>query len=247
MDDAKIIQFPRAREKKGRSRRYSRLNASKKGSVYSRNGKVWIGFRYLGERVRESTGLEDTRSNRIAVRRQLDLIVAEIENGLFEFAERFPHSKKKEHFTLLEGKTLRKGPDEVLFGEYARKWMREMRAGMTENQLRDYQCSLNNHLLPYFGDVPLSELRAVLMKKFLAHMKSKKNRYGKPLSAKSIRNYLVPIRVIVRDAVDEFGWDELKDPFAGVKLPTVRRKRIQPFSYDEWSVLIEHMFPWYRP
>jgi len=215
--------------------------------VYSRSDKLWVDFRYLGERVREPSGLDDTQANRTAVRRQLDLVIAEIDNGVFKFAERFPHSKKKDSFSRLEGKTLRKGPDEVLFGEYAKKWMDEMRAGMSENQVKDYQCSLNNHLLPYFGDVPFSDFRLILMKKFLGYLKSRINRYGRPYSAKTIRNYLIPLRVIFRDAVDEFAWDELRDPFSGLKLPPLRRIRIQPFSYQEWLRLMEHMLPWYRP
>ena len=247
MKQAKIIKFPLIREDVNEARKRDRLNEGKTGRVYTRGGKLWVDFHYFGERVREPSGLNDTAANRVVLRKQLDLVVAEIENGLFEFAKRFPHSKRKERLTRLEGRVLRKEPEEVLFRDYVTRWWQEMKPGMSENQARDYQCSLKNHLLPYFGDVPFSELRPVLLRKFLARLKSRKNRYGRPLSAKSIRNYLIPLRVIVRDAMDEFGWDDLRDPFSGLKLPKMRRMRIQPFSYDEWSVLIEHMFPWYRP
>jgi integrase len=247
MKQAQIITFPRDRRKKRGKKKRDPLNAGKKGRVYSRSGKLWVDFRYLGERVREPAGLKDTPANRLKARRQLDLVIAEIDNGVFKFAERFPHSKKKDRFSRLEGKTLRKGPEEVLFGEYAKKWMEEMRAGMSENQVKDYQCSLKNHLLPYFGDVPFSDFRLILMKKFLGYLKSRINRYGRPYSAKTIRNYLIPLRVIFRDAVDEFAWDELRDPFSGLKLPPLRRIRIQPFSYHEWLRHMEHMLPWYRP
>ena len=200
--EIKVIDFPQGRRKNSKKR--DMLNAGKKGRVYTRVNKLWVDFYYLGERVREPSGLEDTPENRNEVRRKLDLVVAEIENGVFEFAKMFPHSKKKNRFTCLEGKTWRKGPNEVLFGEYASKWMEEMRLGLSENQVRDYLCSLNNHLLPYFGDVPFSEIKPVLIKKFLAHLNSKKNRYGNPLAAQSIRNYVIPLRVIIRDAIDEF-------------------------------------------
>lgn len=240
----KVIDFPRDRRRKSRKR--DQLNAGKKGRVYTRGNKLWVDFYYLGERVRECSGLEDTPENRIEVRRQLDLVVAQIENGVLEFARTFPRSKKKDRFTRLEGKTLRKDPNEVLFGEYVKTWVEEMRHGLSENQLRDYLCSLNNHLLPYFGDKPFSEFKPVLIKKFLAHLSSKKNRYGKPLSAKSIRNYLIPLRVIIGDAMEEFGWDDFRDPFSSLRLPKVQRMRILPFSYDEWFVVIEHMLPWYR-
>jgi integrase len=147
----------------------------------------------------------------------------------------------------LEGKTFIEAPEEVLFGKYVEKWMEEMSAGMSENQKRDYNTALKNHILPFFGDMTFSELKLVQMKKFLVKLKSRKNRYGEPLSAKSIRNYVIPLRVIIGDAIDEFGWGDMRDPFRGLKLPKPTKKRIQPFSYKEWALLREHMLPWYIP
>jgi hypothetical protein len=37
------------------------------------------------------------------------------------------------------------------------------------------------------------------MKKFLAHLKGKKNSHGRQLSGKRIQNVMIPLRVIVRD------------------------------------------------
>ena len=59
---------------------------------------------------RESTGLTDNPQNRVKVRKQLDLVIAEIENGVFEFSKRFPKSNKKAVFNELEGKTFSKTP-----------------------------------------------------------------------------------------------------------------------------------------
>jgi integrase len=118
MKQSHVIQITQYREKKKKKRDVDRLNAGKKGRVYSRGGNLWVDFRYLGERVRESSGQKDTVANRGAVRKQLDLIVAEIKNGIFEFGKRFPRSRKKDHFTRLEGKVVIKDPKEVLFGEY---------------------------------------------------------------------------------------------------------------------------------
>ena len=247
MRQAEIIEFPKNRKRKDRGRTSHKLNAGKKGRVYSRSGKLWVDFRYIGERVREPSGLKDNQSNRHTLRKQLDLIMAEIENGIFEFAKRFPHSKKKGDFTLLEGKSLRRNPEDIIFGDYAERWWEEMKPGMTENQIRDYRSILKNHLHPFFDNLPFSDLKPVLMKKFIAQLRGKQNRYGQPLSGKSIRNYLIPLRVIIRDAMDEFGWDDLKDPFWGMKLPRITRTRVKPFNYEEWVHLLEHMLPWYRP
>ena len=248
MKKLKVVEISRYRKDEEKKRKRSLLNARKKGRVYSRSGKLWVDFRYLDERVREPSGLKDTSSNKKIVRKQLDLVAAEIENGVFEFAERFPCSKKKAHFALLEGKSVVTNPDEVLFGEYVKKWWDEMGPGMNFSQVKDYTTILKKHHLPYFKDASFKEICSkVGMKKFVAKLKSKKNPYGQPLSAKTIQNIMIPLRIIVRDAIDEYDWTDLPDPFLRLKLPKVRKIRIFPFSFEEWEMVMEIMLPWYIP
>ena len=122
----------------------------------------------MGEKVRESSGLDDTSQNRKQVRKQLDLVIAEIDNGIFEFAMRFPHSKRKDHFTEREGRQVTKSPGDVLFCDYVEKWWEDMKPGMSDSKIRDYRSSLKAHLLPQFAKMPLSEFTKVKMKKFIA-------------------------------------------------------------------------------
>ena len=129
----------------------------------------------------------------------MDLVVTRIDNQIFEFGKSFPHSKKVEHFTRLEGRTFRKDPKDIRFKDYVEKWWAEMYPGMSASQARDYTSILKTHLLPYFGDLSFSEFRPVLMKKFLAQLKAKRTP-GTPLSAKRIHNIMIPLRVIVADA-----------------------------------------------
>ena len=247
MEQLNVVEISPYRKRKEKRKKPDTLNVGKAGRVYGRGGKLWVDFRYLGERVRERSGLEDTPDNRDRLRKQLDLILAEIANRKFEFALRFPHSKQKEHFTRLEGRNFTKDPQDIIFGDFARRWFEEMKPGMTENQIRDYTTALENHILPYFGDMPFSEMKPITIKKFLAHLKQRRNRYRRPLSPKTIRNYLIPLRVIVKDAVSEYSWNGFGDPFLGVKLPNLIRKRIQPFSYEEWQRVMEQLPGWYRP
>jgi integrase len=240
---AEVIEFSQHRKKRKRNP----LNSKNKGSIFNRNGWLWVDFYYLGQRVREPSGLKNTPENQKDLRKQLDLIVAEIENGVFEFAKRFKHSKKKEYFTKLEIGTLKKDPQDVYFGEYVEKWWQDMEPGMSASKNRDYTSILKVHLLPNFSPIPFSKLTHVLIKKFVSKMKGKKTRAGTPLSAKRIQNIMIPLKNIVRDGFDEFGWTDLADPFAGLKLPTPRRAWVNPFSYDEWNILMGYMRPWYRP
>jgi len=246
MRKSNVIQVSQYRETKNKKRQAEPLNAGRTGRVYSRNGRLWVDFHYLRQRVRESSGLKDTPANQLKLRKMLDLITAEIENRKFEFAKRFPHSTKKDKFTELEGRVATTDPGDVLFGEYKEKWWKEMKPGMTESQIRDYTSILSYHLLPYFAPRPFSEFNTVLLKKFLAHLKGKKVRSNKPLSAKRIQNVMIPLRVIVRDAIVEYGWPDLSDPFAGLKLPKAPKTRVFPFSYGEWKILMGFIPYWYR-
>jgi integrase len=228
-------------------RRREHINAGKMGRVYSRGGRLWVDFYYLGERVREPSGLEDNPPNRIRVRKQLDLIMAEIENGVFEFKKRFPSSKKGDYFTRLEGRALKRGPEEIFIGDYIEKWFDEMKPSMSLSQVRDYTIILNAHILPFFKDVPFSELSSVYIKKFISSLKLKKNRYGEPLSAKRILNIISPLRVITKDALLQYRWIDFPDPYYGLKLPKVRKFRVHPFNYNEWFALMKLMPSWYVP
>jgi len=47
--------------------------------------------------------MTDSVPNRVLMRKKLDLILAKIENGIFDFVETFPHSNRKQYFSALEG------------------------------------------------------------------------------------------------------------------------------------------------
>jgi integrase len=95
--------------------------------------------------------------------------------------------------------------------------------------------------------MPFSQFNSVQMKKFVALMKGKKKKNGKSISAKRIQNVMIPLRVIVKDAIEEHGWINFPDPFSNCKLPRPKKYRVQPFSFDEWNILINRIPEWYRP
>src|SRR5665647_3517015 len=130
MQQAKVIDFPKTSKWETRTR--GRINAGKSGRVYARGDKLWVDFYYLGDRVREPSGLDDNPGNRTRLRKMLDLIISQIENGVFEFGKSFPHSKKAGYFSRLEGRTFRRDPKDVLFKEYVDRWWVDMRPGMSD-------------------------------------------------------------------------------------------------------------------
>ena len=246
MKQQKVVDFTQYRTQNEAVKKRKRKTARKKGAVYNRSDKLWVDFQYLGERVREPSGLPATQIHRKKVRKQLDLIIAEIDNGIFEFAQGFPHSQKKDYFTELEGRSVTKGPNDVTFGQYVSLWWQDMKPAMSISQIRDYTSILNCHLEPYFGDMFFSEFTHVRMKKFVANLSGKQNQFGKPLSSKRVQNIFIPLRVIAKDAIDEYGWTGLVDPFTALKLPKVKKTRVHPFRFQEWLVLLEYIPEWYR-
>jgi len=249
MNQAQVIEFPLNRREERSPRKRDRLNARKSGRVYSRDGKLWVDFYYRGERVRERTGLADTQDNRDLARRQLDLIVAEIATGTFEFARRFPHSARGDHFTRLEGRAVKRKPSNVVVGEQAQEWLREKGPKMSASAKRDSSSTLQCHILPRWGRLPFSELTGEQLQKEVDDLGKERNRYGEPLSGKRIRNILIPLRAIVKYARKKYGWSEAEfpDPFRDIDLPKIRRRRVLPFSYDEWAALTKCLPRWYRP
>jgi integrase len=58
---------------------------------------------------------------------------------------------------------------------------------------------------------------------------------------------MIPLRVIIKDAISDFGWPDMKDTYSRIKLPPARKVRVRPFNQLEWRELLSSMKPWYRP
>ena len=71
-------------------------------SINSRNGNLYVDFRYIGQRCREQTLLADTKPNRKRLENFVSKMEAEIQLGSFKYENYFPQSKKIEKFKSLE-------------------------------------------------------------------------------------------------------------------------------------------------
>lgn len=117
-----VVSFP---GKTNKRKKKNRINRGKKGSVRRINGKAYVDFLYLGERVRESSGLAWNEKNVEEVRGQLNRIMDKIKAGTFRFADTFPTSKNVDYFRKKEKELLKlkERPDEVLFKSEALAWL----------------------------------------------------------------------------------------------------------------------------
>jgi integrase len=227
----------------------------KQGAVIRKPGskKLYILFYYFNKRVEKSTGLNDTNKNREKVRTWLDGKIELRDAGRLVFAEAFPgaHDSEKAYFAKLEGWNYAPEPRDVLFGKYAQHWREEIWEHFDSHTKKlDYQVVIDYWLLPYFAEMPFSQITSVEVKKFMATFKWKKGKHkGKPLSKARAKNIMTVLRTIFEDAADEHQWANLHDPFRKVRenLPKTPVKVREVFRFDEWMEIIRHIRPWYRP
>jgi len=249
--DVQVIPFPKIQEQTEKYRKAG-LNYNKEGSVRKINGKVYIDFIYLDERVRESSGMGWNEKNAKFVRRQLDKIILETETGTFKFAQIFPNSKKVGFFTekelALSGR--KKTPDQILFRDYVWSWYDLVRAsGRVEGRtLLGYKSYLNLYLEPYFGEKPFSDFNKILFEKFISWAKKRKYR-KKSISNKTINKIFVPLKMVCRDAAIEYGWGVSYNPFFGFKrLPeNDSYEKLFPFSLNEQKKIIKELPDHWKP
>jgi integrase len=123
--------------------------------------------------------------------------------------------------------------------EAAAEWLEAAEAGLVRNRsgdpykpsaLRGYELSLRTRVLPALGDKQLSEIRRSDLQRLVNLL------MAEGLSASSIRNALLPVRAIYRNAL---ALDEVAvNPTTGVQLPAVRGRRERIASPAEAADLV---------
>ena len=248
---AKVIPYPQI-VKRDEKPRKSGLNRNKEGSVRRINGKAYVDFVYMGERVRESSGLPWKEKNAKIVRQQLDRIMVTIESGSFRFAKVFPNSKKRDYFTEKEIQLFgeNKTKDHVFFKEYACLWYDRLRDSnrVSGRTLLGYKSYLNLYLIPFLGRLTFADLNKGTFDKFVPWAR-KQNFRGSPISNETINKIFVPLKMICKDVAIEYDWGEIYNPFFGFKkLPEDDPyEKILPFSTSEQEKLIVQLPDHWKP
>jgi integrase len=248
---SRIVPFPR-RRKSAEKPRKAGMNHNREGSVRRINGRVYVDFMYLGERVREPSGLDWNEKNAKIVREQLDRISLAIKGGTFRFAEVFPQSNNREYFSEKERKVfdLKPTPDHVIFRDFADQWygLRRDSGRLAGRTLREYRSYMDNYLIPFFGEMSFSRFNAHLFEEFVSWARKRRLK-AESVCNKSINKYFVPLKMICRQAAIAYRWGSGFDPFFGFKrLPEEdRRDDIFPFSLEEQKKLRRELPEHWRP
>jgi integrase len=206
------------------------------GSVRVRKGtgKLFMDFRFQGERCREQTLLEDTPANQKKLKQLLQRIEAEITLGNFNYAQYFPNSGQVLKFTQRSALTTGE-PDTPLFSEFAITWFNEMRIQWRSSQCDTVKNVLDKHLLPAFGTRKVGDISKADILAFRSSLALLSGHGGQSLSPSRINHIMTPLRLILNEAADRF---DFTTPYRGIKSLNIPRTRVQPFTLDEvWLIL----------
>lgn len=243
-----ILPLPKKQKK---LRKIDESNRKRDGSVRKINDQVYVDFRYLGERVRESSGLAWNEKTVKDVRRQLDKIILEIQSGTFRFAAVFPKSKKADHFSERERRhfKLKKRPDEVIFEPEARDWYRLHKAQDVKGRtMLGYKSQLDNYLIPILGSMAFAEFNEVVWRELVLEAREMELR-GKPICNNTINKLFVPLKMICHDTAVKYGWGVTYNPFFNWKKLKESKREIGPFKLSEQKkfreALSEHWKPYF--
>jgi len=211
------------------------------GSIRPRKetGKLFIDFRYRGSRCREQTLLDDTPVNRRRLEKLLQKIESDISVGTFDYAGTFPNSPHARKFAK-ESEQLNGAP---LLSEFVEEWWEENAFRWKRSGVKNMRSTLDKHLLPTFGPLAINTIGKGDVLKFRARLADLPGRSGKTLSNKRINNIMQPLKSILDEAADRYGFPS---PFRSIKRLPINKPDVHPFSLAEVMRILENIRPDYR-
>src|SRR5271165_4495953 len=135
-----------------------------------------------------------------------------------------------------------RAPSKVTFAQAADELLAGMKDGTRETRsgqrykpatIRRYELAVKRHLLPEFRRVKLTDIDRERIKRLVAGWR----RAG--MLPSSVRNNLDPLRVIIREAIDDGNRGITIDPMAGMTLPQGSGRRERVADRTEARTLIE--------
>ena len=209
------------------------------GSIRSRGKLLFIDFRYRSVRCREQTKLTDTPANRKRLSKILDRIEAEILIGSFSYKDYFPKSKRVAEFEQHEQRISREQSDTPAFKDFSETWWTENEVSWKHSYRITLRASLDKHILPAFGEMPVSHIAKADILAFRANLAKIPRKDGSQgLSPARINTILVPLRLITNEAADRF---DFSPPFEKIKALKIPKTKVDPFTLDEVQTILTHV------
>ncbi len=214
-------------------------------SINSRNGKLYVDFRYIGQRCREQTLLADTKPNRKRLENFVSRMEADIQLGSFRYKNYFPQSKKLEKFQSLElMKSTNSHKDSSSgFNSFSKVWIEEKKPEWRDSQISNVADIFRIYLIPHFGNVPLNTISKAKIMVFRGKLVKKGNN-GRLLSASRINHIMTPLRMVLTEASERFNFD---NPWKNIKPLSEPKSNVSPFTLEEVMLIINNVRADYKP
>ncbi|ERL56354.1 site-specific integrase [Psychrobacter aquaticus] len=214
-------------------------------SINSRNGNLYVDFRYIGQRCREQTLLADTKPNRKRLENFVSKMEADIQLGSFRYENYFPQSKKLEQFQSLElMKSTNSHKDSSSgFDSFSKVWLEEKKPEWRDSQISNVEDIFRIYLIPHFGNVPLNTISKAKIMTFRGKLVKEGNN-GRPLSASRINHIMTPLRMVLTEASERFDFDS---PWKNVKPLSEPKSNVSPFTLEEVMLIINNVRADYKP
>ena len=214
-------------------------------SINSRNGNLYVDFRYIGQRCREQTLLADTKPNRKRLENFVSKMEADIQLGSFRYENYFPQSKKLEQFQSLElmRSTNSHKDSSSGFDSFSKVWLEEKKPEWRDSQISNVEDIFRIYLIPHFGNVPLNTISKAKIMTFRGKLVKEGNK-GRPLSASRINHIMTPLRMVLTEASERFDFD---NPWKNIKPLSEPKSNVSPFTLDEVMLIINNVRADYKP
>jgi len=184
---------------------------------------IEITFHYKGTRCREAIKRKPTAGNlKFASNYRGEILIA-IDDGTFIYSETFPNSKnaaKFESITNLKMPTVK----ELLLAYFKRH-----EAVFKSSTKRDYRNTINNHLIPKFGDKYIDELN---------HDDIIEWHIEKGVTNKRMSNLITPLRVAMNEAIPKYIHVNFLNGWSHNPQEKPRKSKIDPFNAEEQSAIL---------
>ena len=215
-------------------------------SIRSRRGKLFVDFRYLNMRCRETTNLTDTQANRKKLAKIIEKMEAEITLGIFDYAAYFPKSERAQEMTALADRAEACISRNPTFEQFVDIWYEEKKIEWRPSYRQKIQIILDKYLLPAFGGKAVHAIKKSDLLTFRSSLA--KVRYGKDgqssLSVARINQIMILLRMILEEASDRH---EFEMPYKNIKNLKQARPDVNPFTLSEVWLILKHVRADYRP
>lgn len=127
------------------------MGRERRGVSPASESSIQISFQYRGVRCREKIPLKPTPANLKRAEQHRAAILHAISTGVFDYAATFPDSPRARQFADIPGQV-------ITIEQHLENWLKTQRQHIKASTFEGYEKIVNNVLIPWFGDLALTEL-----------------------------------------------------------------------------------------